>query len=168
MKRIGPIAVIGIGLLLLFGVGGQLYLDNLLTHPGALSLPERVVDLQMTDYKTGAQAIAEFGHLHGKQFPLTSGAVGVYGDGRITLWAAGAPLDILAWRMLSAMRTKIAEGSSPFTPIEQYKQGNRMIYVLEGMGQRHFYFQSNSAVIWLAADPSVADAAIQQILEDYP
>jgi hypothetical protein len=167
MKRIGPIAVIGIGLLLLFGVGGRLYLDDLQAHPAALSLPERVTDLQMTDYKL-APNVAEFEHLHGKQFPLTSGAVGVYGNGQITLWAAGAPLDLLASRMVSAMQTKIAEGRSPFTPMEQYRQGNRTIYVLEGMGQRHFYFQSNNAVIWLAADPAFADGAIQQILEDYP
>jgi hypothetical protein len=36
------------------------------------------------------------------------------------------------------------------------------------MGQRHYYFQSENFVIWLAADPSVADEAIQQILEVYP
>jgi len=60
------------------------------------------------------------------------------------------------------------QGGSPFTPVEQFNQGARTIYVLEGMGQMHFYFQSKNLVIWLAADPAVADAAIKQILEAYP
>ena len=41
-------------------------------------------------------------------------------------------------------------------------------YALDGMGQKHFYFQSKNLIIWLAAEPSIADEALKQILEDYP
>ena len=150
------------------GPTGWLYFDNLVNHPAAVHLPDQIAGLQMTDYTTGAQAAAQFEDLHNKQFPLTSGAIGIYGDREITLWAAGAPLDFMASRMVEAMREKITEGNSPFTPIEQFDQGKRTIYVLEGMGQKHFYFQSKNLVIWLATDPVLAEAAIQQILEAYP
>ena len=70
--------------------------------------------------------------------------------------------------MTSAMQEKIAEGNSPFTPVNEINDRNRTIYVLEGMGQKHFYFQSGNLVIWLASDEATADQALQQILEAYP
>ncbi|OGO28102.1 MAG: hypothetical protein A2W33_03375 [Chloroflexi bacterium RBG_16_52_11] len=168
MRRIVPIVLIGMGVMLLFSVGTGLYFNNLLAHPAAVPLPDRVAGLQMTDYTTGAQAASEFKNLHDTQFPLTSGAIAFYGDRLITLWVAGAPLDFMAARMLAAMQGKIAQGNSLFTPMTPFIDGKRTVYVLEGMGQRHFYFQSDNLVIWLAADPAVADAAIKQILEAYP
>ena len=168
MRRTLPICLIAIGVLSSLGALGWWYLDNLVHHPAAVPLPGQIANLQMTEYKTGAQAAADFAGLHDKQFPLTSGAIGIYGEHDATLWAGGAPLDFMASRMVATMQEKIVQGGSPFTPVEQFNQGARTIYVLEGMGQMHFYFQSKNLVIWLAADPAVADAAIKQILEAYP
>ena len=168
MKRIVSIVLIGIGLLLFLAAGAWIYFNNLITHPTAVSLPDQVAGLRIADYKTGAQAAADFINLHGKQFSIASGAIGIYGDDQITVWAAGAPLDFMASGMVEAMREKITEGNSPFKPIEGFDQGKRTIYVLEGMGQKHYYFQSKNLVIWLASEPTIADAAIQQILEVYP
>ncbi len=36
------------------------------------------------------------------------------------------------------------------------------------MGQRHFYFQSAAQVIWLAADPEMAEQALKEALAFYP
>jgi hypothetical protein len=36
------------------------------------------------------------------------------------------------------------------------------------MGQKQIYFQSTDPIIRLAANPSIADEAIRQILEAYP
>ncbi len=170
MKRIASITLIGIGFVLYFAAAGWIYFNNLTTHPTAISLPNQIAGLQIADYKTGALAAANFTNLHGKQFPIASSAIGVYGDDQITVWAAGAPFDFMASRMVKAMREGIAEGNSPFTPIEQLQlnEGKRTIYVLDGMGQKHFYFQSKNLIIWLAADPSIANEALKQILEDYP
>ncbi|HSA99352.1 MAG TPA: hypothetical protein VLE49_01795, partial [Anaerolineales bacterium] len=62
----------------------------------------------------------------------------------------------------------IAQGNSPFTPVNEINDHNRKVYGLDGMGQKHYYFQSENFVIWLASEPTKADAAIQQILEVYP
>lgn len=168
MKRFVSIILIGIGLLLFFAAGAWIYFNNLISHPTAISLPDQIAGLRIVDYKAGAQAVTDFTNLHGKQFPIATSAIGVYGDDQITVWAAGAPFDFIASRMVDAMREGIAEGNSPFTPIEQFDQGKRTIYALEGMGQKHFYFQSENLIIWLAAEPSIADEALQQILEAYP
>ncbi|MEW5939322.1 MAG: hypothetical protein AB1750_06660 [Chloroflexota bacterium] len=168
MKQIFPVVLIALGLALLFGVAGWFYFEGLVAHPAALPLPEWVADLPMTGFQSGDEAAAAFVNLHGKQFPLTSGAIGLYGDNQITLWVAGAPANFIAARMIVAMRDKIANGNSPFTPMTEINDNGRIVYVLEGVGQKHYYFQSKNLVVWLAVNPAFADAAIQQILEVYP
>ena len=168
MRRIGPVVVIGAGVLLILLMGAWLYVGNLIDHPGIVPLPEQVAGLPLSSKLTGTDATEEFSMLHKEHFPLTSGAVGVYGDNQIGLWVGGAPLDFMAARLVSAMRGKIAEGHSPFTPVAERQDGSRTIYVLEGMGQSHYYFQSKNLVIWLASQPDLADKALQQTREAYP
>ena len=168
MKRFISIGLIVAGILLVAGAVARSYFGNLTKQPGEVPLPDSIAGLQITNTATGDQAVADFENLHSKQFPITSGAIGVYGNNEITLWAAGAPSEAIALEMTNAMQEKIAKGNSPFTPLERFNRGNRIIYVLEGMGQKHYYFQSKNLVIWLAVSPALADQAIQQILEVYP
>ena len=142
--------------------------EKAIGNPASLTLPEQLAGLPLSSQMTGPQAVTDFSNLHGERFPLTSGAVGFYGNNRATIWVAGAPLSLMAARLVTAMRDKIAEGNSPFTTSGEYQDNKRTIYALEGMGQKHFYFQSHNLVIWLAADADIADAAIQQLKEIYP
>ena len=167
MKRFFPLALITLGILLSFAALSQLYLNNRARPSASLDLPNQLAGLPMTDSKSGNQAISEFTDLHGKSFPVTSGVVGIYGNREITLWVAGTASDSIAQELTDEMQKRIAEGSSPFTPIEEINQRNHKVYALEGMGQRHYYFQSQNLVIWLAVDPALADEALQQILEVY-
>lgn len=168
MKRLFPIGLIALGAVLFLGALSWFYLDNAVNHPKALPLPERIAGLSLTDRMTGVEAAENFVSLHNQKFPITSGAIGFYGGNQATIWLAGAPFNFMAAGMVDSMRDRISEGNSPFTPMNEFKIGGRTIYVLKGMGQRHFYFQSNNLIIWLAADPSIADEAIEQILEAYP
>jgi len=168
MKRFLPIGLIAVGILLISGTLAWSYFGNLTSQRAEVRLPNSIAGLRITNRTTGAQAIAEFENLHGKQFPVTSGSIGVYGNSEITLWVAGAPSEAIALEMTNAMQEKITQGNSPFTPLEQFNHGNRTIYALEGMGQKHYYFQSKNLVIWLAVSPALAGQALQQTLEVYP
>jgi len=168
MKRLFQFGLITIGLLLFLGAVGWLYLDNLVDHPGVLPLPERIAGLSITDRMTGVQAAENFVKLHNQEFLITSGVIGFYGNQQAIIWAAGTPFEFMAASMVNSMRDRIAEGNSPFTPMNEYQIGGRTVYVLEGMGQDHFYFQSKNLIVWLAADPSIADEALEQTLEAYP
>ena len=64
MKRIIPIGLITLGVLIFLGALGWLYLDNLVSRPAALSLPERIAGLSLTDRMTGAEAVGNFIILH--------------------------------------------------------------------------------------------------------
>ena len=168
MKRIFPMALIFLGGLFSVGAFGLLYVENRVEASTVRTLPDQLAGLRRTDYRTGDQAVREFENLHGKQFPLTAGAIGVYGNDQITVWVADTASDSVATQMVEAMRSKIAEGNSPFKPSDQIIDHDRVVYVLEGMGQRHYYFQSKNSVIWLAADSALAETALQQTLEAYP
>ncbi len=96
------------------------------------------------------------------------GWIGTYGSRQITLWVAVSADAAGSDRLLEAMRDKINVGDTPFTPVGERKEGNRSIYELNGMGQEHVYFQSGKLLIWLAADPEIAQEAIRETLEFYP
>lgn len=168
MKSVFSLALVTLGILLSLAAFGQLYQDNRGASLETGGLPTQIAGLDLTDSVSGESAIAEFTSLHGKEFPVTSGNIGYYGDGRITLWLAGTNKQSIAADMVSSMQAKIAEGNSPFTPVKEIQDNNRIVHVLDGMGQKHYYFQSENSVIWLASDQSIADKAIQQVLEVYP
>lgn len=168
MRKFVCYALIGLGIILIL-VSGSTYLYQSGTiQPAVVPLPEQLVGLPQSTKITGTQATQEFDMLHNQHFPLTSGAVGIYGDQRATLWIGGAPFNFMATDMITAMHDKISDGGSPFTPKGEFKDGKRTIYALEGMGQNHYYFQSKNLVIWLAVEPSIADEALKQTLEAYP
>ena len=166
-----PIAglVILMGVILMTGSLVLGYLDRSIANPEATKLPKSIAGFSLNTATYGPDAVAEITRLHGKEFPIDSGAMGMYGDtNQISLWVAGFATRIVAKQIVSAMEEKIALGNSPFIPTEQKNIGYRTIYRLDGMGQKHIYFQSGNLVLWLAADPKVADEAIQKILEVYP
>jgi hypothetical protein len=166
MKRIFPSILATLGIVLSFGALGQLYLNNRVSST-VLELPYEVVGLCLTESKSGDQALSEFTDSHGTSFHVTSGVVGTYGNREITLWIAGTASDSVAAEWTEAMQRRIAEGASPFTSLDEINDRNRKVYILAGMGQRHYYFQGKNQVIWLAAEPALGHEALQQILEVY-
>ena len=167
MKRIFAIGLMVIGVWLVVGAIGWTFFDHPSSQFSEGSLPDSIAGLRLTNSTTGPQAIEELSSMHGKEFHIEFGEIGVYGNREITLWVAGAASDEVAAQMTTAMQEKIAKANSPFTPTNEIQNNDRKVYVLDGMGQRHYYFQSKNFVIWLAANPSVADTAIKQILEVY-
>jgi hypothetical protein len=167
MKRIIPPALIASGILLSLSAVSLLFLNSPKRSLPAVDLPEQIAGVSLTDSQEGTDALAAISNLHGQAFPVDYGAVGIYGNHQMTLWVAGTASDATAGQMTAAMQQKIAEGNSPFTPLDEIDTGNRRVFVLEGMGQQHYYFQSQNLVVWLAVDSAFADEALQQILEVY-
>ncbi|GAB4262672.1 MAG: hypothetical protein Kow0080_00230 [Candidatus Promineifilaceae bacterium] len=169
-KRIGPVILFGLGAAVI--VGGLAYWQFLqaIERPSAAALPETLAGLPQVEARFGPDAVAVVADLHGKQFPLSSGAYGMYGEhGRMAmLWVAGTPAKAMAARMVAEMEEAIAKGESPFTPTGTREVNGRTLYELTGMGQRHFYFQSGSLVVWLAADEPITTVALEEAMQFYP
>jgi len=168
LKRFGPRMLIGVGAIFLLAAIAYWVYAETLANPGAAAVPGSVAGLRLTQKTVGPEAVAEITRLHSKAFPLTSGAMAMYGDGSVTLWASGAPASPVAAEMVHAMTDKIAEGRSPFTPVGVRQVNGRAVYELDGLGQRHFYFQSGALVVWLAATEGVAEKALEEVMAYYP
>ena len=167
LRRSLPSGLIGLGVLLLAGSAAYWVSTTALANPSAVDVPRELAGRPLTSQESGTAAVADITRLHGKDFPLTSGAMAVYGGGAVTLRVSGAPAAPIAAEMVRVMRDKIAEGRSPFQPLETRELVDRTIHVLEGMGQRHFYFQAGVLVVWLAADEALAEQALMDTLLFY-
>lgn len=169
-QQIGPALVITLGVILI--AGGLAYREFLraIEQPTAAALPDSLAGLPQAETSYGPDAVAMVTNLHGKQFPLSSGAYGMYGEhGRMAmLWVAGTPAKAMAARMVDEMEEAIARGDSPFMPTGTREVNGRTLYELTGMGQQHTYFQSGSLVVWLAADKPIAETVLAAALAFYP
>ncbi len=169
VKRTTPFLIVTAGVLvILSGVVANRY-NRLLESPGDAPLPASIAGLQLSDFSLGKEAVGEIAKLHRETFPLTSGATGAFGNKReILVWSSGTANRLRAAKMVSAMRNAIKTGASPFTPVGEVTSEGRTIYQLVGLGQQHYYFQSDAYVIWMAADSSYAEQALDEVLEFYP
>lgn len=140
-----------------------------MTGASRLNIPQNLAGLSLSQVSYGPEAVNEIDLLHNKQFPLVNGAMGTYGgSNQATLWVAEFADNATASQEMQAMEEKIATVDSPFTPTSSDSIDGRTIYRLDGMGQKHIYFQSTNRVIWLAVDPILSEQAITQILRIYP
>jgi hypothetical protein len=165
------VALTALGALLFLASVGYWTYGAVLANPGPVAVPDSVAGMPLAQKAVGPEAVAEVARLHGKEFPLTSGAMATYGgDGAVTLWVSGAPVSFIANEMVHAMTDKILKGRSPFTPTGTHDVDGRTVYELVGMGQQHFYFQSGSLVVWLTApmDEALAEKALEDVLQFYP
>lgn len=168
MKRYLPFVLIALGALLVLTGAGSAYLNQLVQNPQPAPLPVRLAGLSLIAKNEGAIALREVSELHGQDFLLTSGAVGRYGTNHeATLWVSGAPHPLIAARMIASMHEKIGQGNSPFVPLGTRQHNQHTIHELEGMGQKHFYFQSGNLIVWLAVDPELAEQVLQETLAFY-
>ncbi|MBC8506467.1 MAG: hypothetical protein ISR58_04505 [Anaerolineales bacterium] len=164
-----PVILIALGGLFLISVLGYGYYNLILSNPKPASLPEIVAEFSLQRHVFGTQAVDEINQLHRLEFPLSSGAVGIYGEnGEITIWVSGAPAKWMAARLTNDMEERIAEANSPFSALDERDGGYRLIYEVDGLGQKHFYFQSGKLLIWLAADHAIAEDVLIDTLEFYP
>lgn len=164
-----PYMLISFGVVILIGSFGFSFYQFILEHPQKAPLPDSLHEYSLAYHSIGKQAIEEINQLHGLKFPLTSGAVGVYGtEKQAILWISGTPARFLAKKLLLDMEARIAEGNSPFTPTNQITDTNRTIYELDGHGQKHYYFQSKKLLVWLAVDIELAESTLAEVLEFYP
>jgi hypothetical protein len=166
--RPNPKLIIAVGVLLFIASTGYWVYADALPQIKPISVPEAVAGVRLTQKISGADAVTEVGLVHGKDLPMTSGIIAIYGNNFATVWVSSSAQSTIAAQMVQTMTKKIAEGRSPFTSPKIRPLKGRVVYELSGMGQQHFYFQSGKLVIWLTADKAIAEKAIVEITAFYP
>jgi len=164
-----PLILVLTGILLVIGAFVLPAFSKTINGVDGIPIPNQIGSYSLVSKATGNAAIQEFTRLHDKPFPVLGGVKATYGNGnQVTLWVASTNSKADTQKLLEAMREKIAEGNSPFTPSDSRQNRGRTVFALDGMGQKHFYFQSEMYLVWMAATPDMADLALQQILVFYP
>ena len=167
-RRLLSYILFAVGVVLLSGtVVYYLHTQQPVSENLAKNVPEIVADLPLVQFITGQEAVASIYQLHGKDFPLKSGAVAIYGNQNVTLWVSDAGSDSAATDLTELMNARIAEGNSPFTVLGNLELDGTTVYALDGMGQAHYYWQVGKLVFWLAADVPVAQQAIIECVKFY-
>ena len=161
LRRWLPLSAAAVGLVLLITGSVLAFLNATYQRPLAPDLPRRLAGLALVSWSDGPQAIAEVGRMHAADLALDSAAIGRYGDaGQVVLWISQTPDSAAASNMTEAMRTRINAVDSPFTQVALRPRQAGPITELEGMGQRHYFYASGSTVIWLGAEPALAEQAL--------
>ena len=168
LRRWLPLSAAAVGLVLLI-TGSVLALLDATPRPQAAGLPPRLAGLVLASWSDGPEAVAELGRMHVSDLALQSAAIGRYGDaGQIVLWISKMTDSAAAANMTEAMRTRINAVDSPFTQVALRPRQAGPITELEGTGQRHYFYASASIVIWLGAEPALAEQALINLQEMYP
>jgi hypothetical protein len=137
-------------------------------NEGTVELPEILGNLSRSIDMYGEAAVADVNRLHGKDFNIASGAKGIYGlHGEAILWVTAAKSELDASGLLIAMHDAIAEGNSPYMQVGIQQINGEIIYELDGLGQKNYYYQSGELVIWLAVDHELAEDLLNEILTYY-
>lgn len=121
------------------------------------SIPQKIAGLGLQKSETGPQAVENFNRLHGKDVGATTGWVGYY-EGNGIVWVAEVANEARAYQLMDAMTRRIRAGNDMFGNLDQLRVGDQAIFTVVGQGQRHYYYQRGSKVIWIAA-PRIAERA---------
>jgi hypothetical protein len=151
MRRV--IRRIGFALLVLAGPG---------IAASALEVPQALAGLPLAHSQQGAEARGEIERLHGKSIPIRDGYVAHYGTQPpvAMLYVSQARDEKLARQQMEQMTTRIRASNGPFTHLRESTRFGMTVYSTLGQGQVHYYFRRGATVVWVAADPVIAQQAL--------
>lgn len=130
--------------------------------------PPAVAGLPLSHLLEGTEARAAINRLHGKAIPARDAFVAHYEqDGAVAmLYVTRAWITPLAWwqflRMVKGIEAGGANREGRFTHLKAREQDGLTLYSALGLGQVHYFYRSDATIVWLAADPHVARAAMAE------
>lgn len=127
-----------------------------------LEVPQELAGLPLTHSQKGTEARAEIERLHGKSIPIRDGFVAHYGTQPpvAMLYVSQARDEQVAQQQVDLMTTRIRASDGPFTHLRESTRFGLTVYSTLGQGQVHYYFRRGVTVVWVAADPTIAQPAL--------
>lgn len=164
----------GVGLAAIFAAVVVALLANTSNPPsGQSASPElrvltALAGTPITDTIRGPAARTAISRLHGRTIAGVDALVARYQDGS-TLWINVSPSALEASRLMWRMNRRLAGGTRDFSAPRPQDLRGRTVFVTEGLGQVHYYYQSGTRVLWLAVPRGPhAEAALRALLAQYP
>ena len=128
--------------------------------------PDSLAGLKLKEYKTGKEAIDEIFNLHGRKMGIVNGYVATYAgkEGKATVYYSVAKSKKLAQRLIDWMVKRIGEGNKYFQGLKKEHSAPQIFYSVHGEGGKHFFLCKDDKVIWIIADPQVANPVMEDFL----
>jgi hypothetical protein len=133
-------------------------------------VPSELGGLALAHSTRGAEALTEIGRLHGKSIAAGDAFVAHYErDGAVAmLYVSSAWVGPIARRQMSRMVDGIERGRANaeghFFHLKRREHDGVTLYSTLGLGQIHYFYRRGATVVWLAADPAVAQRALADTL----
>lgn len=127
-----------------------------------LEVPRELAGLPLAHSQQGAEARGEIERLHGKSIPMKDGYVAHYGTQPPTamLYVSQAREEKVARQQVEQMTARIQGSNGSFTHLRESTRFGMTVYSTLGQGQVHYYFRRGATVVWVAADPIIAQQAL--------
>jgi hypothetical protein len=125
-------------------------------------MPQELAGLALVHSQQGAEARVEIERLHGKSIPIRDGFVAHYGTQppMAMLYVSRARDEGVARQQVEAMTRRIRASNGPFTHLRESTRFGMTVYSTLGQGQVHYYFRRGVTLVWVAADPVIAQQAL--------
>lgn len=135
-----------------------------------VTLPATLGSLQLTGSHSGQYAREMMDRMHDKAVSPNENLIGKYSspDGEATLYLSIYESASEAERDLRKMVELIRPGGPMLGEFELISVSGHEVASCLGLGQRHYFLSRGKVLYWLAADQTVANAAIIHLLESSP
>ncbi len=144
---------IGLALVLLVGLAVPV---------SALEIPGILAGLPLAHSQKGAEARTAIEQLHGNRIPMADGFVAHYGTESpvAMLYVSRARDEKIAQQQVEVMTARIRASNGAFHHLRESTRFGLTVYSTLGEGQVHYYFRRGALVVWVAADPTIAQPAL--------
>jgi hypothetical protein len=129
-------------------------------------LPDTVGGMAKVQSVTGQEARDLIGLLHPGPLAPAESEVGFYATDadRAVLYVSRYGSADTARQQLQLMSAVIGRGRGGFGHYSETEIGGTVVHAALGQGRSHFFFTRDREVVWLAADPEPARAALADLL----
>ncbi len=134
---------------------------------GDRKIPHEIAGLEVTRTVTGNEALSQMSELHGKDVGLSGGFIAYYGAGsrQGVIWLGETQNVGQAQRLNEAMTARIKAGNAYFTNLQtQIIESETVFSVVDTNKQKHYYFQVQNMVVWVAAPPNNEENFVRGVI----
>ena len=162
-RRLALVVTVAFGLVVLGAVTAGLWSATADQVDGPA--PPELAGLRLTGSVVGPEAIAQVDELHGTEIEIVDAWIGHYEQGG-TVWVGQASSVAKARELLDDMVLRIGEGESPFQGLTRQEFQGMPVYRVRDDRQAHFFYQTGTQVVWLAAPPGAEDAFLAEAVRE--
>lgn len=137
------------------------------TKPNKNRLPRKLGELNLIKVIEKEEATRIINNMHGKNLDDCKNLIAHYGNNpsKNILYISIYKDDETSKENLKRMSMKMANGSPVFSPLTYSKMGENVHFETEGMGLKHYFYRTDSILIWWQVEPDNAEATYKDLLK---